>query len=139
MQIILTVAHLALAIGLVTLVLIQHGRGADMGAAFGSGASGTMFGSRGAASFLTRSTAILATLFFVTSIALAYFASQVGEPEGLMDGIALPATIQDTGEVPSIRVEDSALPPVGNSDLPVVPADAGESSGADLPAVPGAN
>lgn len=139
MQIILTVAHLALAIGLVTLVLIQHGRGADAGAAFGSGASGTMFGSRGAASFLTRSTAILATLFFVTSIALAYFASQVGEPAGLMDSIMLPGEVQDAGEIPSIRVEEQVLPPIGESDLPAIPADARQGSDADLPAVPSAN
>jgi preprotein translocase subunit SecG len=102
MQLILTVLHLALAIGLVGLILIQHGRGADAGAAFGSGASGTVFGAQGSGSFLTRTTAILATLFFLTSMALAYFAAQVGEPQGLMDGVEpppVPAVI-DSGDVP---------------------------------------
>ena len=80
MQTILTVFHIFLAVGLVGLILIQHGKGADMGAAFGSGASGTVFGSKGSASFLTRATAILATLFFVTSMVMAYFAAQTNEP-----------------------------------------------------------
>ncbi|MES9895329.1 MAG: preprotein translocase subunit SecG, partial [Candidatus Thiodiazotropha endolucinida] len=62
MQTILTVFHIFLAVGLVGLILIQHGKGADMGAAFGSGASGTVFGAKGSASFLTRTTALLATL-----------------------------------------------------------------------------
>ncbi len=85
MQTLLTVLHLFLAIGLIGLILIQHGKGADMGAAFGSGASATVFGARGAGNFLSRSTAVLATLFFLTSIALAYYAAQVGEPPSLMD------------------------------------------------------
>ncbi|MGH8501737.1 MAG: preprotein translocase subunit SecG [Gammaproteobacteria bacterium] len=64
-----------LAIGLIVLVLLQHGKGADAGAAFGSGASATVFGSRGSASFLTRSTAVFATLFFINSLGLAYIVS----------------------------------------------------------------
>ena len=64
-----------LAAGLIGLVLVQQGKGANAGAAFGSGASGTVFGSRGSASFLTRATAILAALFFINSIVLAYLAS----------------------------------------------------------------
>jgi preprotein translocase subunit SecG len=64
MQMILTVVQLLLSLGLIGLVLIQHGRGADAGAAFGSGASSTVFGSRGSGSFLSRATAVLATLFF---------------------------------------------------------------------------
>jgi preprotein translocase subunit SecG len=87
MQTILTIMHLLLALGLIGLVLIQHGKGADAGAAFGSGASATVFGARGSGNFLSRSTAILATAFFLTSIALAYFATKVGEPAGLMDGL----------------------------------------------------
>mgnify|MGYP003572980289 CR=1 FL=1 len=71
MQTILTILHLFLALGLIGMVLMQHGKGADAGAAFGSGASGTVFGAQGAANFLSRSTAVLATLFFVTSLALA--------------------------------------------------------------------
>jgi len=118
MQTILVVAHLFLAIGIVTLVLLQHGKGADAGAAFGSGASSTVFGAQGSASFLSRTTAILATLFFLTSMALAYYANQAGKPEGLMDNVAAPTA-------------ESALPPVAESDVPSAPGQQVPASGAD--------
>lgn len=73
-SVILTV-HILVALGIVGLVLMQHGKGADMGAAFGSGASGSLFGATGAANFLSRTTAILAAVFFVTSLLLAYSSS----------------------------------------------------------------
>jgi len=69
----LVVVQVIVAIALIALVLLQHGKGADAGAAFGSGASGTVFGSRGAANFLSRATAWLAVVFFSISLALAYF------------------------------------------------------------------
>ena len=94
MQIALTVIHLFLAIGLIGLILIQHGRGADAGAAFGSGASATVFGARGSGSFLSRTTAILAALFFVTSVVMAYYAQHAKAPEGLMDGAAGPIQVE---------------------------------------------
>lgn len=119
MQTILTVIHLFLAIGLVGLVLIQHGKGADMGAAFGSGASATVFGARGAASFLSRTTGALAALFYLTSIALAYFASQQVEVKGVMDEV----------QVPAIQVP--AKPAVE------IPVPAGTPAGAAPGAVPG--
>lgn len=72
--IILTV-QMASAIAMILLILIQHGKGADMGAAFGSGGSGSLFGASGSANFLSRTTAILATVFFVSTLALAYFGS----------------------------------------------------------------
>ena len=72
---IILVIHVLLALGLVGLILIQHGKGADAGAAVGSGAAGAVFGARGAHSFLYKLTAVLAVAFFVTSISLAYFAS----------------------------------------------------------------
>lgn len=71
-SIILTVQMLA-ALAMIGLILVQHGKGADMGAAFGSGASGSLFGASGSANFLSRATAILATVFFVCTLALAYF------------------------------------------------------------------
>ena len=67
--------HVLAALGIVGLVLVQHGKGADMGAAFGSGASGSLFGASGSANFLSRATAVLAVVFFVTSLSLAYIAS----------------------------------------------------------------
>ena len=113
MQTILVVFHLFLAIGLVGLILIQHGKGADAGAAFGSGASATVFGAQGSASFLTRATGILATLFFLTSMTMAYFATQGREVTGVME------TIQQDGE--TIMVEETTVTaPV--SDVPVIPA-----------------
>jgi preprotein translocase subunit SecG len=129
MQTILTVFHIFLAVGLVGLILIQHGKGADMGAAFGSGASGTVFGSKGSGSFLTRTTAILATLFFVTSMVMAYFASQTNEPEGLMEGIGTAPVI----EAPAPESDIPAVPSSSN-DLPVVPAaETTQQASEDLP------
>ncbi|MGD8957271.1 MAG: preprotein translocase subunit SecG, partial [Chromatiaceae bacterium] len=108
MESILVIVHLFLAIGLVGLILIQHGKGADMGAAFGSGASATVFGSRGASNFLSRTTAILAAVFFVTSLTLAYFAMQTNEPETLM------------ADLPPAAAEERVAP-LPASDLPAVP------------------
>ena len=73
------VVHILAALGVIGLVLVQHGKGADMGAAFGSGASGSLFGATGSANFLSRTTAVLATVFFVTSLLLAYVASSAQE------------------------------------------------------------
>jgi preprotein translocase subunit SecG len=118
MQTILTVFHIFLAVGLVGLILIQHGKGADMGAAFGSGASGTVFGAKGSASFLTRTTALLATLFFVTSMVLAYFASQRNEQVGIMESL---------DQAPAVQVEE-----VQQSDVPVIAP--GSESAVPVPA-----
>src|SRR5512145_3279967 len=74
--------HVLAAIGVIALVLVQHGKGADMGAAFGSGASGSLFGSTGSANFLSRTTAVLAAVFFITSLTLAYIASNKPKTTG---------------------------------------------------------
>lgn len=137
METILIVFHLMLAVGLVGLILIQHGKGADMGAAFGSGASSTVFGARGSASFLSRTTAALATLFFLTSLALAYFASQVTEVPGLMDA-APPAPVvvaepEPQGEVP-VPVEAAPVP--AESELPALAEPEAAGTEAALPEVP---
>ena len=79
------VLHVLTAIAVCGFVLLQHGKGADMGAAFGSGASGSLFGAVGSANFLSRTTAVLATVFFVTSIGLTYFGTLHGKPQGLME------------------------------------------------------
>jgi len=110
METILIVLHLLLSLGLVALILLQHGKGADAGAAFGSGASATVFGARGAASFLSRTTAILAALFFLTSMALAYFATQATDAPGLMEDVQAP-----------LPASADALP-VESEEIPVVPA-----------------
>jgi preprotein translocase subunit SecG len=127
MQTILTVVQVFLSLGLIGLVLIQHGRGADAGAAFGSGASATVFGARGSGSFLSRATGILGALFFLTSMALAFYAAQGGKPEGLMDGVGDSAVI------------DAAAPPAPtptSAEIPAVPGAPAAPAGSDVPAVP---
>ena len=131
MQSLALVIHVVLAVGVIGLVLIQHGKGADAGAAFGSGASATVFGAKGSASFLTRATTILAALFFVTSIFLFYLAAHrdgsiqsVTDIPGLVEEVApTPATdlpggvdvVEEQVEVPAET--DSATT---ESDLPKV-------------------
>ena len=80
----LLAAHVLVAAALIGFILLQHGKGADMGAAFGSGSSGSLFGAAGSANFLSRTTAILATVFFASSLALTYLASTRGTPKDLM-------------------------------------------------------
>jgi preprotein translocase subunit SecG len=87
MQAFLMVIHILLALVLIGLILLQHGRGADAGAAFGSGASATVFGARGSGSFMSRLTTILAIAFFANSLALAYLSAQAEQAPGLMDRI----------------------------------------------------
>jgi preprotein translocase subunit SecG len=112
---IITVIHVLLAAGLIGLVLFQRGKGAEAGAAFGAGASGTVFGARGSASFLTRTTGVLATLFFVTSLSLAYLS---GQREGPVSVLETGAPIEDaTDELPGLLpVTEEEL------DLPALPA-----------------
>jgi preprotein translocase subunit SecG len=79
------VVHVLSAVSVIVLVLLQHGKGADMGAAFGSGSSGSLFGASGSANFLSRTTGILAALFFITSLGLTYLSSHKTEDGGVMD------------------------------------------------------
>ncbi|QVL48778.1 MAG: preprotein translocase subunit SecG [Thiocapsa sp.] len=114
MQTILTVMQVFLSLSLIGLILIQHGKGADAGAAFGSGASATVFGSRGSGSFLTRMTGIMATIFFLTSMALAYYATKGSEPVTIMDRV---------DERTFIVPPPAAVP---TSDIPAIPGGEGE-------------
>ena len=102
------VAHVVVAVALIALVLLQQGKGADAGAAFGSGASATMFGSQGSASFLSRTTAILATMFFLTSLTLAYLSTQTSAPQSVVE---------------RVQAEKPVEPPKGSgpSDVPKLP------------------
>lgn len=77
--------HIVVSIAMIGLILIQHGKGADAGASFGAGASGTVFGAGGSANFLTRATAVLTTIFFVTSITLAVFAKEQSQESHTLD------------------------------------------------------
>jgi preprotein translocase subunit SecG len=132
MQTILTVVQVFLSLGLIGLVLIQHGRGADAGAAFGAGASATVFGSRGSGSFLSRATAIIAALFFLTSMALAYYAAKGGKPAGLMESVD--GTVVSAEAPIPIPVEKPTPKP---SEVPVVPGVVPAADGSDIPAIPG--
>jgi preprotein translocase subunit SecG len=88
------------AIGVIGLVLFQHGKGADAGAAFGSGASGTVFGSRGSANFLSRATAVCAAVFFIASLSLAYVVQARKAPDSVTDTVE-PAQQDVPAAVPS--------------------------------------
>ncbi|CAA9891522.1 Protein-export membrane protein SecG [Candidatus Methylobacter favarea] len=97
---VIIVIHILLGLGVIGLVLMQQGKGADAGAAFGTGSSGSVFGAQGAASFLSRTTAILATLFFITSLGLAILNSHQGITYDLMSE---PAVEQDTVGIPEVE------------------------------------
>jgi len=144
MQIALVVIHLFLALGLVGLILIQHGKGADMGAAFGSGASSTVFGARGSASFLTRATAALATLFFITSMAMAYYAAQGRDETSILDSLQSgqevkteqPSEVPAPPAAPAMPAEsDVPSAPVPEAAVPATPQESvtGESTTTDAP------
>jgi preprotein translocase subunit SecG len=106
-----------ISVALVVLVLVQRGRGAEIGAAFGSGASQTVFGSAGSASFLSRLTAALATLFFISSLALAYTYSQRAERVSVTDLPAAPAVIDQQQRAPA-QIDVPDMPP---ADGPAAP------------------
>jgi len=100
--------HVIIAILIVALILIQKGKGADMGSAFGAGASGTIFGSKGSANFLSRATAILATLFFITSLTLAYLNKGTVKVDSVLDRVQSEKIIIDESE----NQESSPLIPI---------------------------
>ena len=99
------------AIAMIGLILVQHGKGADMGAAFGSGSSGSLFGASGSANFLSRTTAVLATLFFVCTLALAYFGNLRPSSDGsVLEGAAATA--------PAVAASAPAAPASGAAQIP---------------------
>jgi len=112
------VFHVIVALAVIGLVLLQHGKGADMGAAFGSGSAGSLFGSAGAANFLSRSTAILATVFFVTSMGLTYFHSATARSGGVTESLSAPAGKADAN--PATPAAPSAPAPAA-PEKPVSP------------------
>jgi preprotein translocase subunit SecG len=115
------VIQLLSALGVIGLVLLQHGKGADMGAAFGSGASGSLFGATGSANFLSRTTAVLAAVFFVTTLTLTYLGAYHAKPSAGLLGTAATAPL----------VASAASAPVGGSAA--LPASAASVPGQDVP------
>lgn len=124
MNIVLAVQLLS-ALAMIGLVLVQHGKGADMGASFGSGASGSLFGATGSANFLSRSTAACATLFFAATLALAFMAHSGGRPvsggETVLDRAAVAASAP-AASGPAASAAASSLPaPAASGAAPAIP------------------
>ncbi len=146
MQALFLVLHVLVGIGLITLILLQHGKGADAGAAFGSGASATVFGARGSATFLTKATAILALLFFSNSFFLNYLSANTAGPKSVIEEqkeSKLPTGIIESTVTPIEKEagkeagEGAESPPVApESDLPALPGEpGGGTAGSDVPPV----
>ncbi|MEA1888831.1 MAG: preprotein translocase subunit SecG [Pseudomonadota bacterium] len=145
---ILIAIHVLVAVGIVGLVLVQHGKGADAGAAFGGGggggASGSLFGSQGSANFLSRTTAVLATVFFLTSMSLTYLYSKSAKPTSVTDRV-----IQEVEKTVPEQIDTMPVIPVDKVDksmqgVPELPAtktvgesvEIGTSPAAEIPVVP---
>jgi len=117
----LSIAQVLLSISLIALVLMQHGKGADAGAAFGSGASASVFGARGSGNFLSKATGVIATLFFIVCLSLAYVSSNRNAPDSVTQSVT---TIESEQQLPA-STEASDLPPGdASSDM---------DTGSDLP------
>jgi preprotein translocase subunit SecG len=141
LETLLLILHLLVAVAICGFVLLQHGKGADMGAAFGSGASGSLFGASGSANFLSRTTGVLAAVFFASSLGLTWFAATRGAPGGVMQQGIMEKAAPATSDVPAAP---GALPggtpgaipgtpPAADPlKVPAVPAPAGSKSG-DVP------
>ena len=129
-QTLVLICHLLLALAIIGLVLLQRGKGAEAGTGFGAGASGTVFGARGSASFFSRATAVLATLFFATSLALAYFATQSTGAPSLVGA----APSEDAAEVApevgdGVPAIDIPSEPAGSAAPPTEAASTDAASG----------
>ena len=126
MNVVLTVVlalQMLSALGMIGLILVQHGKGADMGAAFGSGGSGSLFGASGSANFLSRGTGFLATVFFACTLLLAYFGNaQPRSGRSVLEGAAVSA--------PASAASGAAQIPVGGASTSVAPSPITPASGA---------
>ena len=129
MNVILTLVlavQILTALGMIGLILIQHGKGADMGAAFGSGSAGSLFGASGSANFLSRTTAVLATVFFICTLALAYFGSSRAPAESgsVLDRAAAPAAAPaPAASTPAAQIPGTTAPSATpGTAVPAAPA-----------------
>ena len=136
---IILAVHVIAALGIIGLVLIQHGKGADMGAAFGGGSSGSLFGATGSANFLSRLTAVMATVFFLTSLSMAYIATHKPKAGGggVMDSVpgvpkapappAVPAA-PSPAVIPGQEPAKAVIPAAPSGGAPSMPGNAGDGS-----------
>ena len=121
LQTILLILQVFVSVSLIGFILIQHGKGADAGAAFGSGASSTVFGSSGSGNFLTKTTTVLAIVFLSNSLLLAYLTTGTVEQKSLMDGTE-PTVMEQTVSEAVEAVETVEVPAVSTgSDIPIIP------------------
>ncbi|MBB2930885.1 MULTISPECIES: preprotein translocase subunit SecG [Paraburkholderia] len=127
------VVQLLSALGVIGLVLLQHGKGADMGAAFGSGASGSLFGASGSANFLSRTTAVLATVFFCSTLALTYLGSYHAKPSAGVLGASVPAPAQVNSASAPAASAPVASAPGATAAAAASPAAAASQPGNDVP------
>ena len=131
---VLIVVHVVVALAIIGLVLLQHGKGADMGSGFGGGASASLFGATGSANFLSRTTAVLATIFFLLSLGLAYFATNKPKAgAGIMDAVK---TDRPATEVPQAPGAQKPAPEAAKPAEAATPAEA--AKGTEPPAKPAA-
>ena len=142
------VVQVVSALAIIALVLLQHGKGADMGAAFGSGASGSLFGASGSSNFLSKSTAVAAAIFFASTLALAYMGStrsgDAAPSGGVMERMAAPANgvpANAPAQVPANSTADVPAPTAGvptapATDVPAAPAQTAPAPAAPAPAAP---
>ena len=135
MNVLLTVllaVQMLTALAMIGLILIQHGKGADMGAAFGSGSSGSLFGATGSANFLSRTTAVLATVFFVCTLALAYFGNLRAPTSGSVLERAQQAPAAAPAASGAAAIPGTSTPPAGSTPA-VAPAAPAASGAAQIP------
>jgi len=127
---IVLVVHALVALMIIGLVLLQRGKGAEAGTGFGAGASGTVFGARGSANFLSHATGVLATLFFMTSLALAYLSTQRTTPTSVLDSV--PAQQAPAPQAPAPAPAGASESPA--SESPQLPSDSGSGAAGNAPA-----
>ncbi|MGH8831881.1 MAG: preprotein translocase subunit SecG [Polaromonas sp.] len=137
MNVLLTVvlaAQMLAALGMIGLILVQHGKGADMGAAFGSGGSGSLFGASGSANFLSRTTGVLAAIFFACTLLLAYFGNvqQPRSSSSVLEGAAVTAPAPATAAPGAAQIPGTTAPATTSAAVPAPPAPAA-SGAAQIP------
>ena len=131
---VLIVLHVLVALAIIGLVLLQHGKGADMGSGFGGGASGSLFGATGSANFLSRATAVLATVFFLTSLGLAYLATNRPKAGGgALDAAKTRQSAPAKDVAPKVPEKTAVEKPAAESSVPAPKAPAEGSKAKDVP------
>ena len=133
MNIVLTMVlavQMLTALGMIGLILVQHGKGADMGAAFGSGGSGSLFGASGSANFLSRTTGVLAAVFFVCTLALAYFGNaQPRTGSSVLEGAAATVKVPAVAASGAAQIPSTSLPASSSAAVVMPPAPAASGAG----------